>query len=146
MSDCSYCNISSPFADATAGWVHDLILGSICPICVTRLESKTLYGGVITGPPVLELSRRFQDEMGRRAESLREQARDVCDQDFCHYHSQRTDSDTLYLVIPHNCAIAKTNDIEHAKAQQAANPGTVIVDVVFPSDSRRKKKLVASQP
>ena len=52
----------------------------------------------------------------------------------------------MFLVIPHDCAVAKTNDIEHAKAQQAANPGTVIVDVVFPSDPRRKRKVVASQP
>ena len=87
MSDCSYCNINRPFADATAGWVHDLILGSICPTCVTRLEAKTLYSGVVTGPPVLELSRRFQDEIRRRTESLVRDARDVCRQDFCHYHS-----------------------------------------------------------
>lgn len=52
----------------------------------------------------------------------------------------------MFMVIPVDSVVFKTTDIEHAKAQQAAHPGTLIVDVVFPSDSRRKKKPVASQP
>jgi len=45
----------------------------------------------------------------------------------------------MFLVIPSGCAILKAISIDKAERLSSKNPGTIIVEMVFPADKRRRK-------
>lgn len=45
----------------------------------------------------------------------------------------------MFLVIPADCAILKTISLDRAERWNSQSARTIIVEVVFPTDKRRRK-------